>query len=338
MIDVNACDIREAAEYTHRIMTDQDSLRPVLHVIDSKGKVTEVDLSKDDVGPADSGKTANFEVAGGPKGSSDNAGEVPKKPVDDRFTKTTVGFVAQTFEKNDTGRVVCTHQEFIAGDQSDYEDAHGNPIEPPDYEYQPYNMTLRAETAESSMLERACETIEEVLESLDIGGEQSRQFADEIRILREVTSMSPAKRQFTLVINRRELSTILAALRFHQDENLQNRLDIPDETIKDVATDSGLLKPLDSKAVDRLCEKINTCDEVAVGSQRQDWVLIVTDRAAVVHVRAYGAKTAAEQGLFKYLRENHDYDGRENLGAVSEWIEEKGEHVSVDIVQQDIRG
>lgn len=62
----------------------------------------------------------------------------------ERFTKITVGFVAQAFEKNDKGRFVCTAQEFIAGDQCDYEDTEGNPIEPPDYEYQPYNMTLES--------------------------------------------------------------------------------------------------------------------------------------------------------------------------------------------------
>jgi len=60
----------------------------------------------------------------------------------DKFTKITVGFVVQTFEKNAGGKFVCTHQEFIAGDQCDYEDVEGMPITPPDYEYQPYNMTL----------------------------------------------------------------------------------------------------------------------------------------------------------------------------------------------------
>ena len=108
----------------------------------------------------------------------------------DKFTKTTVGFAAQTFEKNDKGRFVCTHQEFIAGDQCDYEDARGNPIEPPDYEYQPYNMMLRGKTpnemTDAVMLNRAYEAIEEVLEGIDVGGEQSRQFAEEIRILRAV--------------------------------------------------------------------------------------------------------------------------------------------------------
>jgi hypothetical protein len=60
IIDVNANDIREAAEYTHRIMTDPDSLRPVLHVIDSKGNSTEIDLSKDDADRDDHEKTADY--------------------------------------------------------------------------------------------------------------------------------------------------------------------------------------------------------------------------------------------------------------------------------------
>ena len=58
IIDVNARDVREAAEYTHRIMTDPESLRPVLHVIDSKGSSTKVDLSDDRASPEDTAKTA----------------------------------------------------------------------------------------------------------------------------------------------------------------------------------------------------------------------------------------------------------------------------------------
>jgi hypothetical protein len=48
IIDVGAPNVREAAEYVHRIMTDPDSMRPVLIVIDSKGECTTVDLSDDD--------------------------------------------------------------------------------------------------------------------------------------------------------------------------------------------------------------------------------------------------------------------------------------------------
>ena len=150
--------------------------------------------------------------------------------------------------------------------------------------------------------------------------------------------MARKKKHFTFVVDRRELATILAALRFYQDENLQNRGGIPDRVIRDIATDEGSLKPLDLKAVNRLCERINTCDEVTAGRRKHDWVLIVTDRGAIVHVRAYCTKTAAKKGLFKYLRQEHGYDGRKNISAVSEWIERSGNKMSVDIVQQDIRG
>ena len=60
-----------------------------------------------------------------------------------KFVKITVGFVHQTFKKNKEGKFICTEQAFIAGDQCDYEDLDGNPLEEvPAYEYQPYNMTL----------------------------------------------------------------------------------------------------------------------------------------------------------------------------------------------------
>ena len=60
-----------------------------------------------------------------------------------------------------------------------------------------------------------------------------------------------------LSVNRRELATILAALRFHQDENLQDDRKNPDAAIDDIATDAGALLPLDFKEVDRLCEELN---------------------------------------------------------------------------------
>jgi hypothetical protein len=60
-----------------------------------------------------------------------------------------------------------------------------------------------------------------------------------------------------LRVNRRELATILAALRFHQDENLQGGRDIADQCIKDIATDGGLVKPLGFRDVGKLCERLN---------------------------------------------------------------------------------
>ena len=68
--------------------------------------------------------------------------DLPLKDRHDTFTKITIGFVVQTFEKNTCDKFICTGQEFIAGDQVDYEDAAGNSINPPAHEYQQFNMTL----------------------------------------------------------------------------------------------------------------------------------------------------------------------------------------------------
>jgi hypothetical protein len=62
----------------------------------------------------------------------------------DKFNKITVGFVVQQYEKNDNGELVCVSQEFVAGDQVDYEDVNGEPLkEVPNHKYQPFNMTLK---------------------------------------------------------------------------------------------------------------------------------------------------------------------------------------------------
>ena len=60
----------------------------------------------------------------------------------DKFNKITVGFVIQTFEKNAAGEFTCAKQEFIAGDQVDYEDAEGKAITPPEHPYQQFKMIL----------------------------------------------------------------------------------------------------------------------------------------------------------------------------------------------------
>ena len=63
-----------------------------------------------------------------------------------------------------------------------------------------------------------------------------------------------------LLANDRELATILAALRFHQAENLQGTGEILDQAIREIATDTGKLTPLDFHEVEDLCEKLN-CGE-----------------------------------------------------------------------------
>jgi hypothetical protein len=61
----------------------------------------------------------------------------------------------------------------------------------------------------------------------------------------------------TLRVSRRELATILAALRFHQDENLQGAREIPDQFIREISTNGGLLKPMTHEEVGKLCEELN---------------------------------------------------------------------------------
>jgi len=63
-----------------------------------------------------------------------------------------------------------------------------------------------------------------------------------------------------LLVNDRELATILAALRFHQAENLQGMGEILDQAIREIATDTGKLTLLDFHEVEDLCEKLN-CSE-----------------------------------------------------------------------------
>ena len=95
------------------------------------------------------------------------------------FNKITIGFVIQKFRKDNTGKFKCTHQEFIAGDDVQFENVKGKSIETPEHEYQQFNMIL---LSSSQIIER----LGDVLTSIDVGGEQSRQFAHEIKILDEL--------------------------------------------------------------------------------------------------------------------------------------------------------
>ena len=63
------------------------------------------------------------------------------------------------------------------------------------------------------MLNKLYDAIEQVLESIDVGGEQSRQFAEEIKILREVVGYpEPDNGEFSEVERRRYLTEKLRRL------------------------------------------------------------------------------------------------------------------------------
>ena len=140
-IDVNASDEQKAAEQAWQMMQAKDALDPILMVLDSEGKQTMFDLSE------------YLE-----------------------FNKITTGFVIQKFRKDNIGKFRCTHQEFIAGDDVQFENIKGDPIEAPEHEYQQFNMAL---LSSSQIIDR----LGDVITSIDVGGEQSRQFAHEIKIL-----------------------------------------------------------------------------------------------------------------------------------------------------------
>jgi len=145
VIYVGAADERKAAEIAWRqMMRAEDAFDPVLTILDSEGKQTKLDLS-DYI----------------------------------EFNKVTTGFVIQKYRKNNAGKSVCIHQEFIAGDDVQFETLKGDSIEASEHEYQPFNMTLLSK-------DQIIDRLGDVLTSIDVGGEQSRQFNHEINILDEL--------------------------------------------------------------------------------------------------------------------------------------------------------
>jgi len=84
--------------------------------------------------------------------------------------------------------------------------------------------------------------------------------------------MPHGKKSLALDVSNRELATILAALRYHQAENLQGTDEIPDQAIREIATDGGYIRPLSSREIDQLCERINLAgDPVDWEACPHDW-------------------------------------------------------------------
>jgi hypothetical protein len=138
-------------------------------------------------------------------------------------------------------------------------------------------------------------------------------------------------------ITRRELATILAALRFHQDENLQGSPDIPDQFVKEIATDGGLLKPLTFEEVGKLCERLNL-DE---GGQSSKGLVIEPPHEEdgdeplfrvvyVIDVNAANPREAADhvhQIMMDLIR-------HESQPPVLEVVDHRGQTVSIDLSKE----
>lgn len=73
----------------------------------------------------------------------------------DKFTKITTGFITQSYEQVESGKYVCIHQEFIAGDEVQYENANGDSITPPMHDYQPFNMLLYSSSQNAESIREA---------------------------------------------------------------------------------------------------------------------------------------------------------------------------------------
>ena len=144
VIDVGAPDERKAAETAWQMIRAEDAFDPILIILDSDGRQTKLDLSE------------YLE-----------------------FNKVTTGFVVQKYRNDDTSKFKCTHQEFVAGDDVQFENIKGEPIEAPEHDYQPFNMIMISK-------DDIVEKLGDVLTSIDVGGEQSRQFAHEIKVLDEL--------------------------------------------------------------------------------------------------------------------------------------------------------
>lgn len=60
-----------------------------------------------------------------------------------KYSKTTPGFVTQTFERDEQGKWKCTGQNFYTGNPVEYENEKGEQIDFPEDEiYQPYDMII----------------------------------------------------------------------------------------------------------------------------------------------------------------------------------------------------
>jgi len=151
-IDVYGSDTVNAAHQAWKMIRAADAADPVLTLIDPRGHCSTLDLC---------------DVL--------------------EFNKVTPGFVTQRFRKSSDDLFKCIWQEFTAGDDVQYENPKGEPIQPPNYDYQELNMTLQSDG-------HIIFAIREVLRTLDIGGEQSRQFAEEIsKLKRLVHCLAPDK-------------------------------------------------------------------------------------------------------------------------------------------------
>ncbi len=105
------------------------------------------------------------------------------------------------------------------------------------------------------------------------------------------------------------------------------------EAVKEVPV--SIRKPSDQKR--SLC---GACEEVYSWGVQQGkmscyrsrlWVLAIADRGMVVHGQTYGSRRRAVEGLAEYLKSNENYAGPAEMPAISDWLAEHDERLSVEL-------
>ena len=132
-------------------------------------------------------------------------------------------------------------------------------------------------------------------------------------------------------VDERQLATLLAALRFYQDENLQAGSAIPDKCIAEIASNCGQLAPLDFDEVDALCKKLNHNKSVgltvAPPPEEAD-PLPIYRVVYVIDVNAADAHEAADEA-HKLMRDPQSWP------PVLETMDHRGHLLRIDLCQSD---
>lgn len=95
------------------------------------------------------------------------------------------------------------------------------------------------------------------------------------------------------MLTNRELATVLAALRYWQ-EDCQCNPDHRRDEIDDIATNGGELAALDDAEVDALCERLGAPEQAPMTDGRQPWRVDQNEDTGAVFLKRYGGQIVAE--------------------------------------------
>ncbi len=110
------------------------------------------------------------------------------------------------------------------------------------------------------------------------------------------------------------------------------------EAVKEVPV--SVRKPSDQKrSLCAACEEAYSwgVQQGTMSSQRKRlWILAIADRGMVVHGQAYGNRSQAVRGLAQYLKANESYTGPAEMPAISDWLAEHDERLSVELFRASL--